>query len=208
MGGQATQTVVPTHSIPDRYFELYQPDLLVPHPVLYLALSRELIEVGRPDLATFCFLHAGDVREVEREATMSAQGALFDTTLEQFDAFLTRGAILSRQRHPRMHSTCIPHKLHTPTLAWKATLNHTGLYTAYLWHQLGLLSESLGLLERAAAYLQEAVNLNPYGPIAHFYFARALLSTGDPVLEEQECRPSVDLGIALPQGHVLLAEVV
>jgi len=203
-----SRSVVRQGALPENCWELFEPDREVPYPILYVALSRELMDMGRPDLATFCLLHAGDVREVSKQAEISGQAELFETTLELFDEFLMQDPSSQVTAFGKSGPAEYNPDSRDSLSALECSIGSHWTYTAYLWHLLGRFFASRGRLKEAGDRLGKAVILNPNERFARFDHADFLFRVGDLVGAERECRRSIDLGLETPYGHFLLAEIL
>lgn len=145
----------------------------------YLMLSKDLLDLGKPEIALVMLLKCGDIRSLREEATRSGCSETFEHVWHYFERATPSDIaeeacvacrVESGGRRPGKHEDFFMHL--------EREIPHRVSIYAYLKHQLGLLHESAGDFDSAIRELAEAIDLNPNYAPAHFDSARVLAIKG------------------------------
>ena len=131
-------------------------------PILYLHISNDLFELGQPELACFCFLHAGDIRILREETIEKGLSGVFDGVVKMIEEFVPKISI-------DVNPIQIPVSPDPPPFGLESTffenleknIPQNAFYSSYLIHQLGLLDQKMERLQEAINKFERAVALNP-----------------------------------------------
>lgn len=161
-------------------FKLFDANRQVPCSVLYLSLSRELLDLERPDLGVFCFLHAGDIRVLRGESADAGEGHLFESTVQRFADYVTRPDSAEETPAASPNGEIEPPSDQYSDLArLEAAIEPRCSFKSHMWQQLGMLSSNLRFPDQAEKQFRTALEMNPCAVDIHVLLAETLYEEGN-----------------------------
>lgn len=145
----------------------------------YLTLSKDLLDLGKPEIALVMLLKCGDIRRLREEAADSGYSYTFEHVVHYFESASPSDIGEEACEECYIESgECRSGKQQDFFTSPEREIPHRVSIYGYLKHQLGLLHESARDFDSAVRELTEAINLNPNYAPAHFDLARVLAIKG------------------------------
>jgi len=175
-----------------------------PPALITLALSKEFFRLELEELAIVMFLKCGDIRALKDECDRRQQSMLFEEVVESVAAAVSELEIPKAIRERAPHA---PPPGEGPEFYFELEriLPHYASFHGYVKHQLGLLAQSRGQIEKAEREIKNAISLNPNFSYPHFDLGCVLQSKGDFSGAESELRSSIELKSDFSFAHYELA---
>ncbi|MBI4962352.1 MAG: glycosyltransferase [Desulfomonile tiedjei] len=176
-----------------------------PPSLIYLALSKQFLDLGLEDLAAVMFIKCGDIRMLGYECGRCQQSELF----EQVVVALAAAAPTSEIRHPSepngISAAIRVGARHASPLRGSAEfyldlermIPHHASFHSYVKRQFGFLEERRGEIDKAEKDLRDSVSLNPNRSHAHVDLGWVLHIKGDYTGAENELKIAIALD---PEG--------
>jgi len=180
-----------------------------PIPILNLWLSKELLEMGIPELAAAFFLRCGYIRTLHNQAIECNQMEMFDYVTHSMENFLAKqqgsqvrrgGGVLRARPSP-----CDTKRIYVEL---ERVVPSDASITDYVKHQLGILEQIRGHTLKAEQYFRDSIFLNPNFSYAHFDLGIVLQTNGDFEVAEKELRTSIDLNPDFSFAHYDLGRLL
>jgi tetratricopeptide (TPR) repeat protein len=127
-------------------------------------LTKEYIDIGFPQIASFCLLHVGDFRLLRDEAITYGLGGLFDKVIQEITKYVSPSGI-SMNRDLSLRSTSVAKLSKVASRfcdSFQPRIPEGATHASYLIHQLGLLDQENGKIDEAVTKFERAINENPY----------------------------------------------
>jgi len=145
----------------------------------YLTLSKDFLDLGKPEIALVMLLKCGDIRILREEAADSCYSETLEHVVRYFEGASPSDITGEAYEECNMESSAVmPGEQQDFFASLEREIPHRVSIYGYLKHQLGLLHESAGNFDAARRELAEAINLNPNYAPAHFDLARMLAVQG------------------------------
>jgi tetratricopeptide (TPR) repeat protein len=178
-------------------------------PLIYLALSKQFLDLEMPELAVVMFLKCGDIRTLRGECEQRQQSGLFDEVVGSlasaessdgvqsgYDLYAVQGISSLGPDSPELY------------FALERVIPHHASLHGYVKHQLGLLEEIRGNMDKAETWLRDSIPHNPSYIYTHFELGRILLNKRDLPGAEKELRSSIALNPDLSFARQFLGRVL
>jgi glycosyltransferase involved in cell wall biosynthesis/tetratricopeptide (TPR) repeat protein len=176
--------------------------------LLYLVLTKELVDLGKPELAAFCWFHTGDARTLRDQARATGFGRVFDSVVEFVANYLH---VTPRDEHTdHAEQSSLNKRLYRNNAFsdLEGKIRPHWSFKAYLWHGLAILSEADDQFDEAIDMLATANHLNPFHYYGRLDLGRILEKKGDYVGAEQEFRAAVAIDPTVYYGRLDLGRIL
>jgi tetratricopeptide (TPR) repeat protein len=172
-----------------------------PFPLIYLALSKEFLDLGLEELAVVMFIRCGDIKTLKDECDLHRQSELFKNVVGSLAAATSANEIPHRSEpYAILNDRLVGARHASPLqetsefyLELERIIPHHASFHGYVKHQLGILEESRGNLQKAEKEFSDSIALNPNYSFAHYDLGRLLEARGDYRGAESELRRAVEL---------------
>jgi len=177
-----------------------------PPSLISLALSKEFFDLELQELAIVMFIKCGDIRILRDECYRLGQYELFADVVNSLAAAVSADSFREvYERYPIQNAGSVVSEGAELYIELERTIPHHLSLHGYVKHQLGLLAESRGEIERAERDIRNSISLNPNFSYPHFDLGCVLQSKGDFAGAERELRFSLELGPDFSFAHYELA---